>query len=147
MDRKFDIATETGLTLRASFSIDSLVESMSPEQKLLVAELLSLDDTIIEYIVGQICEGIIDPRNDGTYSFNSSAIESARETIVSRLPEFTEMRERTLKSERRRGWSDGVFSGILSMFEMANGDRREWPLAVEDRFADAVGAARSKAPQ
>jgi hypothetical protein len=145
MSQPFDITTEVkDLKLRASFSIEGLFESMTPEQKLLVAETLSLDDTIIGHVVEQLCGGLIDPRGDGMWSANWSALKPARDQIVARMDEFVEHRNRDLETFGHTEHHRGVLDGIDAAFEHMFGKRRDWSEAVEARFIAALDSARTK---
>jgi hypothetical protein len=145
MSNQFDITTETkGLKLRASFSIDELFDSMSGEQKLLMAELLSCDDTIIEYVTEQLCAGFIDPRADGSWSVNYQAIEKAREQIVDRMGEFIVCRDRTIASTAKRERHSGMLDGITVAFERLYGERNNWGDSTEERYIDVLRSIRDK---
>jgi hypothetical protein len=143
MTRRFDITTETkGLKLFATFEVDALFDSMDDEQKLLMAELLSNNETIIGYVVEQICGGVVDPRGDGSWSINTSAIEKAREQIVARMGELKSLRDRTLASAERSARHSGTLDGITLAFERTFGNRDNWSDATEHRYLTALDAAR-----
>lgn len=145
MDRAFDITTEVkDLKLRASFSIEELFASMTPEQKLLVAETLSLDDMIIGYVVEQLCGGLIDPRGDGLWSANWSALKPARDQIVARMDEFVEHRNRDLATVAHVEHHSGLIDGVHLAFERLFGERRNWSESTEKRYQEIFDSVRAK---